>query len=673
MAEKIKFTIDIDDNGSAKVVDKLNDGLKDTKKAGDKAADGIEATSKAAKKGEGTFQKLGGAIKGAFAIGGVMKVLDILASLFMENQKVVDLMSQAMVVLQGVMNGVIEVLDPLFVALQKVFKDPVQSIKDFGNLIQENMMNRLNGILELIPKLGEAFSLLFEGEFTEAGKVAANAFGKVVLGVEDTVGAVQELGEKASDAFNTIAKSTKKAFDNKDFLANAEFNINKLAALYSGIVEKYDLMAEKQRQIRDDETKTISERIAANAKLAKVLNDGQAAEKLNIQKRIDILSKEQKILGYKRDRELEIIALEQEKTGVTAKYAGLRSEQLTNINSLEKEGIELKKAELTGTIEANALMAQSDADLLGETLEGFAAKKQALTDEFVARRALLDSEIAANKEGTQAYVDAVNERKLLDAQYAVDTKALVKGVQDFKTKQIQKDIDDTKKANDEKYAQEALRLTQTLTDEKELAKALEQLELDRLANQIQARKDAGQVTTDLEQALVNKKIEIAKKEFDTKKALDQAKFDSEMELMAATSGALKLFASLAGEQTAAGKVLALASTVIDTYMGATKALAAGAGTPAGYINAAAIIATGLANVRTITAVQVPNETGVSAPSMPSISGPSVGIIQGQMSQTSQLQAEMNAQMKRPTRAYVVGQNVTTQQSLDRHILENATL
>jgi hypothetical protein len=472
-------------------------------------------------------------------------------------------------------------------------------------------MNRLNGILELIPKLGEAFSLLFKGEFTEAGKVAANAFGKVVLGVNDTVGAVQELGKKASDAFNTIAKSTKKAFDNKDVLANAEFNINKLAALYTGIVEKYDLMSEKQRQIRDDETKTIDERIKANEELAKILDEGAEKEKGNIQARIGLLQMQQSMLGVTKDRQLEILSLQQELTGVDAKYAGLKSEQLTNINSLEKEGIELKKAELTGTIEANALMAQSDADLLGETLEGFAAKKQALTDEFVARRALLDSEIAANKEGTQAYVDAVNERKLLDAQYAVDTKALVKSTEDFKA-----DLEEKKR-------------TEKLDAEKAASDAL---------------------------------IELKK-----------AEADAQMELLEAVSGAFKTLASIAGEQTAAGKVLALASTVIDTYMGATKALAAGAGTPAGYINAAAIIATGLANVRTITAVQVPNETGVSAPSMPSISGPSVGIIQGQMSQTSQLQAEMNAQMKRPTRAYVVGQNVTTQQSLDRHILENATL
>jgi len=51
----------------------------------------------------------------------------------------------------------------------------------------------------------------------------------------------------------------------------------------------------------------------------------------------------------------------------------------------------------------------------------------------------------------------------------------------------------------------------------------------------------------------------------------------------------------------------------------------------------------------------------------------VGIVSGQMNQTNQLQAQLNSQMSRPTRAYVVGQNVTSQQSLDRHIAQNATL
>lgn len=593
MAEKIKITLEVDDKGSIKVVDQLGDKLDDVKKSGEKAADGIDSTTKAAKQGESTFTKLGSAIKGAFAIGGVMKILDTLASLFMENQKVVNLLNQAMVVLQGVMNGVIEVLDPLFQGLQKVFKDPLQSVKDFGKALQENIAVRLEGLLEIIPKLGEAIGLLFEGEFTEAGKVAANAVGKVVLGVEDTIAVVEDLGNRAVKAYDTIAKSTKKAFDNREVLANASHNIERLGILFQGIVEKYDLMAEQQRQIRDDETKTISERIAANNELAKVLDEGAKKEKENLQARIGLLQTQQKLLGVTKERSNEILSLQQELTGVDAKYAGLKSEQLTNINSLEKEGIELKRAEMEGTIEANAIISQSEADLLADSLKGFDLKKQAMQEEFLARRKMLDDEIAANKEGTAAYVEAVNEKKILDAQYAADVKALTKEQQQF--------IEDQ-----------------------------------------------------------------AQKEKDTNQAVQDAK-------MASVMGALAGVQALLGADSKYGKALAVAQAIISTYQGASKAL--GQGGVFGPVAAAGVIAQGLAQVRSIMSTDLPEAPmgggGGGSVSMPS--GPSVGIIQGQMSQTSQLQAELNSQMRRPTRAYVVGQNVTTQQSLDRHILENATL
>jgi hypothetical protein len=594
MAEKIKITLEVDESGSIKVVDQLGDKLDDVKKAGEKAADGIESTTKAAKKGESTFSKLGSAIKGAFAIGGVMKILDTLASLFMENQKVVNLLNQAMVVLQGVMNGVIEVLDPLFQGLQKVFKDPLQSVKDFGKALQENIAVRLEGLLEIIPKLGEAIGLLFEGEFSEAAKVATNAVGKVVLGVEDTIAVVEDLGNRAVKAYDTIAKSTKKAFNNREILANASHNIERLGILFQGIVEKYDLMAEQQRQIRDDETKTISERIAANNELAKVLDEGAKKEKENLQARIGLLQTQQNLLGATKERSNEILSLQQELTAVDAKYAGLKSEQLTNINALEKEGIELKKAEAEGTIEANAIISQSNADLLADTLEGFDARQKALDDEYAQRSELLNTELSQLKEGTQAYVDAVNEKKILEAQFTADSKAL---------------------------ASERVRFIG----------------------------------------------ENAEAELEIEKELQQGKVDAVM-------GAMAGLQTLLGEDSKYGKALAVAQAIISTYQGASKAL--GQGGVFGPVAAAGVIAQGLAQVRSIMATELPDspmgsDGGGSAMSMPS--GPSVGIIQGQMSQTSQLQAELNSQMRRPTRAYVVGQNVTTQQSLDRHILENATL
>jgi hypothetical protein len=178
MAEKIVIPIEVQGSKAVKDINKVNDALDNT----GKAAEG-------SKKG---FGSLAGLLKGGLGIGAVMSLLDSLGGALMENQKVQDLMNKAMVVFQGVVNGVIEVLEPLFGWLEKVFKDPVKSIKEFGELVKQNLINRFNGLLELIPKLGKALSLLFKGEFTEAGKVAVNAFGKVALGIEDTVGAVQK-------------------------------------------------------------------------------------------------------------------------------------------------------------------------------------------------------------------------------------------------------------------------------------------------------------------------------------------------------------------------------------------------------------------------------------------------------------------------------------------------
>lgn len=618
MAEKIKFTIDIDDNGSAKVVDKLADKLGDIKKAGGKAVGGIEETMKAAKKGETSFKRLGSAIKGGFAVGAAVKGLDMLAQGLMSNQKTQDIFNRAMIVFQGLINGTVEVLEPFFNVIMKAFTSPKQAWDDLvaafqagGKFINDNIIQgvlnffiiRINDLQIGFLKARKAWNDLTR-DFEESAEIqdkinkltAENSKltdenGKKV----DNIVAVYDNAKNAIiKAANTIKKNTEEAFDNSEAILAAEKNIARLQIALTGIVEKYDRQAELQRQIRDDETKTINERIAANEKLAEVLQEGQEKEIENIdeqiaQNRIRLSNNKGNIAI-----ENEIAALIAEKTGIEAKYTGLKSEQMTNINGLEKEGIELKKAAALGTIEANALISQSDADLLGESLEGFAARKQALTDEFMARRALLDAEIAGNKEGTQAYIDAVNEKKLLDAQYAVDTKALVKDVEAFKADQKTKDLETTK--------------------------AVEEMKME------------------------------------------------------AVMGALAGVQALVGADSKYGKALAVSQAIISTYQGASKAL--GQGGIFGPIAAAGVIASGLANVRAIMATETPDAPmggGGGDMAMPSIGGPSVGIIQGQMSQTSQLQAEMNAQMKRPTRAYVVGQNVTTQQSLDRHILENATL
>ena len=618
MAEKIKVTLEIDDKGGAKVIDELNDSLNDATKSSKKTAKSVEDAGEAASKSKGAFSGLGSTLKGGLGIGLVVGALDGLRDGLMENQKVQNLMNNAMVVFQGVINGVIEVLSPLFDALMKAFKNPkkawddlVQAFKDgydwvYENIV-ENLLNRMvilaNDAQIAFLKLRKAYNK-FTNDTKEAAKIQKdiNKLEKENRELQaenieknkEIVKVVKNVGDKVVKTFNTIKKATTDAFDNKEVLANAEYNIERLGILYTGIVEKYDDMAEKQRQIRDNEAKTIDERIAANEELARVLDEGEKKEKANLQSRIGLLQTQQKLLGVTKERQNEILALQQELTGVTSKYTGLRSEQQTNINALDKEAIELQRSLAEGTIEANKIIADSDAEALDGTLEAFAKRKQALEDEYKSRTELLDTELSQLKEGTQAYVDAVNEKKVLDSQYAADQK--------------------------------------TLRDEMVMfmgEKAEEELEIER--------------------------------------ELQQGKIDAVM-------GGLQGLQQLLGEDSKFGKALAVTQAIINTYQGASKAL--GQGGIFGPIAAAGVIASGFAQVRAITQTELPTPPmggGGGGGGTPQLAGPSVGIIGGQLDSGAQLQADIAGQMRKPARAYVVGQNVTSQQSLDRHIRQNATL
>jgi hypothetical protein len=93
--------------------------------------------------------------------------------------------------------------------------------------------------------------------------------------------------------------------------------------------------------------------------------------------------------------------------------------------------------------------------------------------------------------------------------------------------------------------------------------------------------------------------------------LVQENMNAQLEAFSGLAGALS---ALAGDN----KALAVASAVIDTYVGANKAFAQG-GT-LGFVTGAAVIAAGLNNVRTIMATDVPDSGGgggsVAAPSTP---------------------------------------------------------
>ena len=185
---------------------------------------------------------------------------------------------------------------------------------------------------------------------------------------------------------------------------------------------------------------------------------------------------------------------------------------------------------------------------------------------------------------------------------------------------------------------------------------------------------------------INKKYDDEDTDRKKKKAAD----DQAIQLanLQVVAGALNGLGQLAGENAQAGKAISAAEAIINTYTGATKALAQGG--IFGTIAAAGVIASGIASVRSIYATDVPT----AKPSSVSVGGRSIGGGSGatysrptaNIPRPQGLNANIGfdttganlgnqiAESLQGTamRAYVVNQDIQSAQKLDRKIEETAT-
>ncbi|MEK0370236.1 MAG: hypothetical protein QQN55_03655 [Nitrosopumilus sp.] len=245
-SERIKAT-KVSENG-AKAQKKLNKALDDSKSstvAFDKASGGLLTKFASLKKGviilAGSFRTLGGAIA-ATGLGLLILVIASVVAAFKGSEEGQNKFAKIMGVIGVLVGNLVDLLADLGEFIISVFENPGDAITKFGELLKDNIITRFEGMMELIPAIGKAIKLLFSGKFKEAGKVAADAVGKVVLGMDsvtDSIGnAIDKMGEfieiQKTEADQAIAVANMRAqadkLDRKLVVERAkkESEINKL-------------------------------------------------------------------------------------------------------------------------------------------------------------------------------------------------------------------------------------------------------------------------------------------------------------------------------------------------------------------------------------------------------------------------------------------------------------
>ena len=649
---------------------------KNTAQVGKATEKSTKATSKLAK----GFKAVGVAIKAA-GIGLVISAIASLGSAFSSNQRFMDKFNEVAETLSIVMGQVVDVvMDAVgevsksrggFEALGKVIKGLLTlaltplKLSFYGiklgiqqaQLIWEQSFfggNDKKKIAELNMSIIETKNTIYETgkEAIDAGKDVVNNFGEAVSSVADVVTKTNEGISKISiKAANETAKANVK-IRNAAKLAVAQQQL---------LVENYDTQAEKLRQVRDEERNSIADRKKANDELLLTLN--KQAEELRTLANLQIASA---AADFKKNKTIEsevaLIQARANKKAIEAQITGFLSEQKMNDLALDKEQIELDKLIIQSKNELNIAKKRFIVEGIKDAELRLMMLKEIDAEEAKLEEQRLQDTINNAKKGTLARAEA--EAELARIRQENRQNEIIK----------ENELDLIRQEKENKKRMDEISMMENrfnqLVAENDLKNSINDQEIARLEAQTLKFKEGTEERKIAEAELAHFKKMVAKDEERRERALSQAK-------LSMTADALGQIAGMLGENSKVGKAAAAAQAVINTYQGATKALS-DLPPPFSYIAAASTIASGLMNVRKILSTNLPKPpsfakgSGSTGGAIATPSAPPAFNVVGQ-SQTSQLAQTIASQQNEPIKAYVVSDDVSTAQSLDRNIVEGASI
>jgi DNA repair exonuclease SbcCD ATPase subunit len=499
---------------------------------------------------------------------------------------------------------------------EKAVKDGIGSFQVFGV--------SLNGIQNSIKKIIPTIKLMFKSIYTGILSTGIGAF-LIAFG-----------------SLATYFTSTKRGAD-------------QLKVAFTAIGATVDVLKDRLSKVGEAISLVFSGKFAEAGDLLKESVTGIVAE---VKEEIKVMTALEKRVQALRDAEMDF-AVQKAKTRQEIEKARLVAEDETK--SAEERLTNLKKA-----LELEEQTTNRELELAREKVaiqeEQMAVSENLVEDEKLLtdlRVELISKETASVKMRRRV----VTEVNALEREIAAEKKQRAKEREDA----IKKEQEELKKLID-------LQLQQLMAFEDQKTKMQNQISLLEITNEQEKQDKILAIQQQAENTAINNlKISDAEK-FELRKQLN-AKYDilrkqnvendkkankeNTMNTLSAVSGLSSALGGLAGEN----KALSAGSAIIDTYVGANKALAQGGAL--GFISAAAVIATGLANVKKIFSTDVGTGGGGSTPSL-SDATPAPKMLSGKFELAPPIEQQ-------PVQAYVVTDNLTDNQNKLAYIRRRATI
>jgi len=564
--------------------------------------------------------------------------------------------------------------------LSDAFVGAVKGI-DLTNLSLKGLKGAImsTGVGVLVIALGELITIL--ADFFSSEKQSEQALNSMTSALDEQAEAFDRVSSSANFA-NDITMKYAKANGaskeelkkiNDDYLASEKKRIDEELKL----LEMENLAVLQNDQLNEEDRAKALEKVDANMKKLMDLRVKNSREKMNAdadyyaqekeaeKQATDKANEKKKADGEKakQERQQQLDALK----NLEKKYA----DEIENLSDkTEQQKLARQKERAFEELNAIKLSAKEKAKAR-ELIEADFRQKQLDLDKSHADKVLaLQKKLGDDKATLQATTDeqklALSQEKAMK-QLEVDleninatetekenARRLLKETFDLQNKEAKTQKEEADRS------EEIAKLELQLEDENVSFEAKKQLILDREALLLQDKN-----------LTESEKLRIEAESKEASKKLDEEQYNAKMALLGKTSEALSSASDVIGKETGVGKSLAIASALMNTYQGIS------AGVKLGYPQAIPAVAiaslTGFKAVKNIMSVKVPKGGGGGGNSISAgtPSAPSFNVVgQSGANQIAETIAGKNTQ---PVKAFVVGGDVTTQQSLNRGIVQNATL
>ena len=237
-------------------------------------------------------------------------------------------------IFQKVINSAIDLGSTII----KAFQDPQQAVVNLWNTIKQNIADRINGLIDTFGALGDVIRSAFSRDLEGLKQGLSDArTGLVQLATGMTAIEQSNFSKNLKEQTDQLIKNIKAAKDYGAAVTRLRNEVKLAEATQRGLILEYQREAELQRQIRDDISLTIQERIDANNTLAQILDDQFIKEEELAQKRIALAQLELDQNKDNVDLQVALVDAETALEELRERITSQRSEQLTNLNALQQE------------------------------------------------------------------------------------------------------------------------------------------------------------------------------------------------------------------------------------------------------------------------------------------------------------------------------------------------